>query len=629
MSTNASLPPKSQYLEAEVQFKGQFKTNVWQSLWEAYAPWRSAALLTLAIGLIARACLVGSANVVGWWVDSHCTGEDCSNASNFFSSWSAPQFATLLVLMVSLALVLNLAFRIAIARLGTRAAGVLHDEVIVRVSRFPMSFFDRTPVGRALTRFSSDFESVLRMTGGPMGEFISLSMDAALSLIFMAASGALGFPAALIVGGVYAGIYLINRMEIRTARRSVSAARGPAIAHFAETAQGSRTVKVYGRQKLFTQRFNALNWNLQRERISQQRKTAKFSLQMSIATAVALLVFGIAGLWLKQTHWISLGQIVVVLTQIWLLSTTLQQYFEYVLQLEEALTGAERLDDYLRRPVEAHTFLPAPRLINSNHPVQRHAATGSPMPDLSKGICVENLSLRYHPEKPCVLEDVSFTLPAGESLGVVGRTGSGKSTLVQALFALYPIEKGHVEICGLTPGKNLDEVAELRSLLAYIPQEPTLFRGTLRENLSLRNDHDRELVVILEKVGLASLLAREGGLNQPVHERGANYSAGQRQLVCLARAVLQKTPLIVMDEATSAVDPSSEEKLEWAIGELLKGTTRVIVAHRLSTLRACDWVLWMEAGRVKMFGRREEVLSAYLGHAQSELNPGAQTYAPV
>ena len=108
------------------------------------------------------------------------------------------------------------------------------------------------------------------------------------------------------------------------------------------------------------------------------------------------------------------------------------------------------------------------------------------------------------------------------------------------------------------------------------------------------------------------LLSREGGLNQPVHERGANFSAGQKQLICLARAVIQDAPVIVMDEATSAVDPASEERLEWAIGELLKDRTRVIVAHRLSTLRACDWVLWMSEGRVKMFGRRDAVLNSYL-----------------
>ncbi|MEY4066490.1 MAG: hypothetical protein RIR26_2698 [Pseudomonadota bacterium] len=609
---NASDSPalKKQFLEKEVQFEGQFKTHVWRSLWEAYAPWRKATLITLFVGLLARSCLVGSANVVGWWVDARCTGSECHTASRFFSHWSARDFSLLLIVMAVAALVLNLTFRIFVARLGTRAAGVLHDEVVVRVSRFPMSFFDRTPVGRALTRFSSDFESVLRMTGGPMGEFISLTFDAMLSLLFMAFSGTLGLPAALVVGAIYTSVYVRNRMAIRTARRRVSAARGPAIAHFAETAQGSRTVKVYGRQALFTHRFNDLNWNLQRERTTQQRKTAKFSMQMAFATATALLAFGVLGLWLKNQGWISLGQIVVVLSQIWLLSTTLQQYFEYVLQLEEALTGAERLDDYLRRPTEEFSALPVPRLIATTHALRSENAS-VPRGDPQQGIVARELCMRYHPDKPRVLDGVNFEVPSGRSLGIVGRTGSGKSSLVQALFSLYPLESGTLSICGLSPDQMNGHIEELRALMAYIPQEPTLFRGTLRDNLSLRADQDPQLVALLESVGLSQLLAREGGLNQTIHERGANFSAGQRQLICLARAVLQDTPVIVMDEATSAVDPASEEKLEHAIGVLLAGKTRVIVAHRLSTLHACDFILWLADGSVRMFGPRDDVLASY------------------
>ncbi|NBO39482.1 ABC transporter ATP-binding protein [bacterium] len=610
-SSPAAKPAKADFLEKEVHFQGRYESQVWKSLAQAYASWRVQMILILALGLVARSCLVGSANVVGVWVDSQCQGPHCRPMPAWLQNWTAFDFARLLVGMVCTALLLNLTFRIAIARIGTRAAAVLHDEVTVRVSRFPMNFFDRTPVGRALTRFSSDFESVLRMTGGPMGEFISLSFDALLSLLFMAFTGVFGLPSALLVGAIYVAIYFRNRMDIRTARRHVSAARGPAIAHFAETAQGFRSVKVYGRQALFTHRFNALSWNLQRARMAQQRKTAKFSIQMSIATAASLLVLGTLGIYLQGKAYVSVGEIVVVLTQVWLLSTTLQQYFEYVLQLEEALTGAERLDDYLHRPIEPQSALPVPRLINTPHRTQMQKFAIK-QPDPRLGIEVENLSLRYHSDKPLVLSNVSFSLPAGESLGIVGRTGSGKSSLVQALFGLYPIEEGNVSICGLSLSQADIEVEKLRQLLAYIPQEPTLFRGSLRDNLSLRTDQDPQLIALLQRVGLGVLLSREGGLNQPVHERGANFSAGQKQLICLARAVIQDAPVIVMDEATSAVDPASEERLEWAIGELLKDRTRVIVAHRLSTLRACDWVLWMSEGRVKMFGRRDAVLNSYL-----------------
>lgn len=584
---NQSKTSAQRYFENETEFEGRYKKDVWQTLWDAYGPWRGQMLTTLSIGLLARTGLVGSASVVGLWIDSQCVGDACRHVPEIFRTWSAVHFATLIVGMVCSALILNLVFRVAIARIGTRAAGQLHDGVAVRVSRFPMTFFDRTPVGRALTRFSSDFESVLRMTGGPMGEFISLSFDALLSLLFIALTGVWGVPAALIVGTSYACIYFWNRMNIRTARRRVSAARGPAIAHFAETTQGARTVKVYGRQALFTRRFNSLSGHLQHERLNQQRSTAQFSFQMSAVTALCLISLGGIGIWLQSNHMISVGQLVVVLTQVWLLSTTLQQYFEYVIQFEEALTGVERLDDYKRRPVEP------------NGETMVH--------DPTQGIVVQNVSMRYANSKPLVLNNVSFTLPARKSLGIVGRTGSGKSSLVQALFSLYQIESGSIRICGLSVTDENTDVTSLRQTLAYIPQEPTLFRGTLRENLTLRTDTDNELCLLLERLGLTSLLSRDGGLNQKVEERGANYSAGQRQLICLARAIVQDTPVIVMDEATSAIDPATEKQLEWAMSELLNQRTRIIVAHRLSTLERCDYILWMDNGSVKAFGPREQI----------------------
>ena len=602
------------FFEKEVQFRGQFERRVWRTLWQAYAPWRIPFLITLLIGLIARACLIGAATVVGAWVDTQCTGSQCQPSSMLLGSWSGAQFAQLLLALVFAALALNLVFRIAVARLGTHAAALFHDEVIVRVSRLPMSFFDRTPVGRALTRFSSDFESVLRMTGGPMGEFISLSFDAGLSLFFIALTGPVGVVAALSVGLLYFLLYIKNRMTIREARRRVSAARGPAVAHFAETAQGSRTVKVYGRQSPFTQRFNALNWNLQRERITQQRKSAQFSAQLSLATACALLVLGLAGLYAREHAWMTLGQLVVVLTQVWLLSNTLQQYFEYVLQLEEALTGAERLDDYLHRPLEPNTALPEKPQIETAHPFHRrsHSTNNETLkPHSNSAVIVDGVSLRFHADKPPVLNNITFSLPSGQSLGIVGRTGSGKSSLVQALFALYPIETGAITLCGTTATAPDTDIEQLSSRLAYIPQEPTLFRGTLRENLTLNCEHEDAIADVLRKVGLASLFEREHGLNQWVHERGANFSAGQRQLICLARAVLQDADVIVMDEATSAVDPQAEEKLEWAMTELLKNKTRIVIAHRLSTLRSCDLILWLEKGSVVQFGPRDHVLSAF------------------
>jgi ABC-type multidrug transport system fused ATPase/permease subunit len=151
----------------------------------------------------------------------------------------------------------------------------------------------------------------------------------------------------------------------------------------------------------------------------------------------------------------------------------------------------------------------------------------------------------------------------------------------------------------------------LRSALAYIPQEPTLFRGTLRENLTLRTDADQDLIKLFDDLGLDGLLKRDGGLDQVVHERGANFSSGQKQLICLARAIIEDAPVIVMDEATSAIDPQTEKLLDHALTKILSNRTRVIVAHRLSTLAQCDLILWLDEGRVREFGLRQDVLPKF------------------
>ncbi len=216
---------------------------------------------------------------------------------------------------------------------------------------------------------------------------------------------------------------------------------------------------------------------------------------------------------------------------------------------------------------------------------------------------VDGLVLRYRPELPTVLKGVTFALAPGEHVGVVGRTGCGKSSLIQALFLLYPWEAGSLAIDGRVPetfGGDLDLEAHRRKL-SLIPQEPSLFRGTLKENLVAGSPAREEVLVdVLRKVGLGEWfdgLGREP-FGFQVEERGANLSSGQRQLLCMARCLLQDSGLVVMDEATSSVDPVSEENLLHATRDLLAPRTQIIVAHRLTTIEHCDRVLWLQDGRI-------------------------------
>jgi ABC-type multidrug transport system fused ATPase/permease subunit len=323
--------------------------------------------------------------------------------------------------------------------------------------------------------------------------------------------------------------------------------------------------------------------------------------------------------------------VAVAFTFVMMTSSTVQQLFEYIANMEEALTGVERLDDYLRRDLEPGAFLPERARFPTLHPrAPQHknfpvleAPVGAPRGEL----VVEGLSLRYRAEFPRVLDGVSFSLKPGEHLGIVGRTGCGKSSLIQALFLLYPWEKGTLRLDGRVPqplpGAASDFLLEhYRLRLSLIPQEPSLFRGTLRENLiqpetreetEAKEPFEVRAFHVLKRVGLGDWLSTLGErpLDFHIEERGANLSAGQRQLVCMARCLLQESDVVVMDEATSSVDPVSEENLLHATRELLASRTQIIVAHRLTTIAHCHRVLWLKEGRVHKEGTPAEILPEY------------------
>jgi ABC-type multidrug transport system fused ATPase/permease subunit len=231
---------------------------------------------------------------------------------------------------------------------------------------------------------------------------------------------------------------------------------------------------------------------------------------------------------------------------------------------------------------------------------------------------VKNLWFRYAPELPWILKDISFNVKPGERLGVIGRTGSGKSSLIQALFYLYPIEKGSVAVAQRVPRFSPEDTEDLRDLnlyrrsIALIAQDPVLFQGTLRSNLDpWQKRRDHELMEVLHRVGLSSWTIQKDILDIRIEERGKNLSQGERQLLCLARCLLQEAPIVIMDEATSSVDPLSEEIMVKATEELFRNKTQIIIAHRLSTLSQCDRILWLDRGEIKKIGPAQEILKDF------------------
>ena len=627
----------SRFHEAEVHFEGQFRKTVLDTLKQAYWSNRFRILICLVLGFVGRLLLLSNANLVGLWVDSLClpgTQDQCPPLPAILKGFDQNDFLVLVVAATVLGFILTLVFRVGFSRSSARSVSLLYDEVTLRTSRFSMNFFDVTPVGRIVTRFSSDYGNVFRIFGGPISEFIALIYDIIAIFVLVAVTSPFFLP---LFGGVALLNYVLFRMNrdaLRKNRRDMSYLRGPSISHFSETAQGAGSVRVYSRLKSFVDRFQQLD----RLYTSQKKRTIssvlRFSLQMASAASVLLLLTGLFGLYLVDQGVASVGSVAVALTFVVLVGQSLQWLFEWVMQMEEAMTGVERLDQYLRRPIESGAALPATTRIFTDHPIQKTSAPTSRRVAESAPICVQNLSLRYAADGPTILKDISFEIHPGEHVGLVGRTGSGKSSLIQAMYYLYPFDRGRIAIDGKVPDVSCLKSAsgsfakvsleEYRSQVSWVTQEPILFRGTLRENLDMQGQFsDARLYEVLRQVGLEPWFKNQGfGFEMSIEERGRNVSQGEKQLICMARVILQNAPVVILDEATSFMDPHTESLLIDATGTYFQKKTQLIIAHRLSTLESCDRILWIHQGEIEMFDKAGEVLRAFRRFRMSEPSAG-------
>ncbi|MCX6124992.1 MAG: ABC transporter ATP-binding protein [Proteobacteria bacterium] len=620
----------NRFLEDEVLFSGRFSRNVFATLYASFYPFRFRVLWLLVLGFLGRLCLLSSANVIGYWADSLCLGSGCRPIPKIFMGLTNLEFVRVLILIALLGLLMNTVFRVAISRTGARAVSILYDEVTLRTSRLPISFFDVTPVGRMIGRFGSDYGAIFRMAGGPLGEFLCLVFDLIVMVLLMVYASHWFSIVVLLLILLNFVAYRWNNPRLRRERREQSRIRGPAIGHFAETVQGVAPIKAYGKSETFTRRFHRLLNDLLVQRMRATIAVHVYSLQMSAIVSAALLGTGSIGILMLRGGQVSVGDLGVAFTFIMMTSTTIQQFFEWLANIEEALTGVERLDNYLRRPLEPGMKLPALALFEVGQPkegpsagVPLEGASGTHIMDSQKpavGVSFQAVTLRYRSDLPDILQDVSFDVRPGEHFAIVGRTGSGKSTVIQALFALYQPQSGVILVDGMAADTGQDSQSKIplrsyRRTMALIPQEPILFRGSLRDNLVIHDPFkvasdqvsDEKIWDILQLVGVKAWVEklnsnRGQGLDYFVEERGANLSSGERQIMCMVRAILLNTPIIIMDEATSAIDSQSEEMLMHSMQVLLRNKTRIVVAHRPSTIAQSDRVMWLDQGRVRMIG---------------------------
>ena len=461
----------------------------------------------------------------------------------------------------------------------------MHDDALRATLHTRVRFFDTTPVGRVLNRFSRDVDSIERELVWSFDQCLRASMHALVSLITMT----FVLPVLCLTVIPMAWGYLKLQKKYRTisreAQRLTSITRSPRFAHFKESLAGLESIRAFDARKHFRSEYLRVLQSNQRAFHSLVVSNRWFSVRIPL---LGSLVSGVViGLLMYAGHhrWLlpgTVGMLLLYAVRFWESANWAIRSFSVV---EARMTSVERLRHYGALPCEPS--------------VVREPALESQIPwPRSGSVEFRSVSARYAPELPNVLRDVSFKLPAGAKLGIAGRTGAGKSTVLQLLFRFIEVESGQVLIDGVDIATV--PLARLRRAIAIIPQDPTLFKGNLRDNLDRFGQYsDQDIWVALGRVHLRTFVeGLPGQLRSEVIENGANFSQGQRQLLCFARALLLNAPIIVLDEATASVDLSTDSLIQATIREAFHDRTLIIIAHRLETTKDCNYLMQLEAGRV-------------------------------
>ncbi|KAL9964380.1 hypothetical protein ACROYT_G028012 [Oculina patagonica] len=461
----------------------------------------------------------------------------------------------------------------------------LHRGLLLNILHSPMAFFETTPLGRIVNRFSKDMDTVDTLAPRSFINFLrsTLEMFAVIFIISFATPMFLSVILPLAV--LYIFIQRVYAATTRQLRRIESISRSPIYNHFFETMNGVSTIRAYSQQQRFIQEnFSKVDEN----QVAYYPTIISFrwiSLRLEfIGNCVILFAALFAVISRDKIESGLAGLSIVYALQI---THNLDWIVRKGSELESNIVSVERIREYSETTTEAEWIIP------DSQPPDGWPQNGN--------ITFQDFDLRYREGLPLVLKNINCVITPGEKIGIVGRTGAGKSTLTQALFRI--LERGGGKICIDDIDIATIGLQDLRQRLTIIPQDPVLFSGTLRLNLDPFGRHtDEELWQILEASHLKRFAAEtESGLQFIIVEGGDNLSVGQRQLVCLARALLRKGKILVLDEATSAVDLETDELIQQTIRREFADRTVFTIAHRLNTIMDYTRIMVLDKGFVVEF----------------------------
>ena len=567
---------KGELITTETRVEGKVKTSIYKTYFNSIG---NPFLIFLIFLLFCLSQVIRAVN--NWWLTYWNTHSQDHSSMWFYIIYTILGVSTILVAVIA---------HFSLFIIALRASNKLHDSLLHSIFRSPMSFFDQTPLGRITNRISKDIYTVDKTLPNVFDSFLGCLFTVIATVVVIS----MAMPAFILVIIPLAFYYLYEgKFYVKSSReikRLDSISRSPIYANFGETLDGTSVIRAYEKQQQFIQKnYDLLDINQQAYFIISSAN-CWLGIRLEFAGTVIIGAAALLAVIYKNplnTVFTSMAALAISYS----LDTTqeLNWLVRMTTDMETQIVAVERIEEYSSLPSEAPAHVEN-ELLTEQWP--------------SKGLIdIHQLTMRYRPELEPVLKQLSLQIQPGEKVGVVGRTGAGKSSLILCLMRIIELEGGSITIDGI----NIKEIGleDLRSRIAIIPQEPLLFSGSIRDNLDPQREYtDEEIWASLERAQMKEVIVQmPDQLDTVVEEHGTNYSVGQRQLLCVSRALLRKSKVILMDEATASIDLETDLKIQKTVREEFTDSTVITIAHRIHTIIDSDRVLVLDMGELKEFDK--------------------------
>ncbi|XP_043228721.1 multidrug resistance-associated protein 1-like [Amphibalanus amphitrite] len=581
--TTEERDARGRLIEAEKTETGKVKLSVYGFYARAVG-----VLLTLATFLLyiaAEACSVSSNIWLSTWTEDETSFNDTDRRNVYLSVYGALGVGqALFAVSASFCLFTGL----------LSAARLMHSHLLSNVLRLSMAFFDTTPLGRTINRFGDDVDTLDNALPMVISDCI-VCFCTVLGTLF-----AICFATPIFLAVVAPVLVVYNLARVvyvstsRQLKRLESVSRSPIYSHFGETISGAATIRAFGKVPEFTLKSEELVDDNQTCYYPSMIANRWLASRLDMVTAIIIFFAAVFGVLARDT--IEVGLVGMSISYAMVVTQEFNWFVRMTSDVETDIVAVERIKEYSETPQEAVW-------VDESRP--------RPPPEWPQSGRVQfnNYQTRYRPGLELVLKGIDADISGGEKIGIVGRTGAGKSSLTLALFRIIEAAAGDITLDGI----RISDIGlhDLRSKITIIPQDPVLFSGTLRQNMDPFDQYsDDQVWAALEHSHLKTFVkGLDAGLQHEISEGGGNLSVGQRQLICLGRALLRKTKILVLDEATAAVDLETDDLIQATIRSEFADCTVLTIAHRLNTIMDSTRVMVLESGRIREMAPPSELLA--------------------